>query len=190
MKGISKMAMTKEESIALAEKLSKKYKEYEDIRKEIDDNKQELARPVNLEHKPHAAFKFFWPFLVAAAASMMFFYFLMLIAGAVVLAGLFALMVLISPIVLLLVGSTRARRLRDELNSREVNEIREKKKRIKDLTDRNEELEPKCAEIKKELDEYEELIPMDSRNSARMDKALKLLQTGKAENFSQALEML
>ena len=184
------MDMTKEESIALAEKLSRKYKEYEDLRKEIDDNKHELARPVNLEHKPHAAFKFFWPFLVAAAGSMMFFYFLMMIAGAVALMGLFALLTLISPIVLLLVGSTRARRLRDELNSAEINEIREKKKRIKDLTDRNNELEPKCAEIKKELDEYKELIPMDSRSSAKMDKALKLLQTGKAENFSEALGML
>ena len=182
--------MTKEESIALAEKLSRKYKEYEDLRKEIDDNKHELARPVNLEHKPHAAFKFFWPFLVAAAGSMMFFYFLMMIAGAVALMGLFALLTLISPIVLLLVGSTRARRLRDELNSAEINKIRERKKRIKDLTDRNIELEPKCAEIKKELDEYKELIPIASRSSARMEKVLKLLQTDKAGNFNEALEML
>ena len=182
--------MTKEESIALAEKLSRKYKEYEDLRKEFDDNKQELSRPVNLEHRPHAAFKFFWPFLVAAAGSMMLFCFLMMIAGALTLVGLFALLTLISPIVLLLVGSIRARRLRDELNSAEINVIREKKKRIKDLTDRNNELEPKCAEIKKELDEYKELIPMDSRSSAKMDKALKLLQTGKAENFSEALGML
>ena len=184
------MDMTKEESIALAEKLSRKYKEYEDLRKEIDDNKHELARPVNLEHKPHAAFKFFWPFLVAAAGSMMFFYFLMMIAGAVALMGLFALLTLISPIVLLLVGSTRARRLRDELNSAEINEIREKKKRIKDLTDRNNELEPKCAEIKKELDEYKELIPMDSRSSAKMESIIKLIRAGKAENFSEALGMM
>ena len=121
---------------------------------------------------------------------MMFFYFLMMIAGAVALMGLFALLTLISPIVLLLVGSTRARRLRDELNSAEINEIREKKKRIKDLTDRNNELEPKCAEIKKELDEYKELIPMDSRSSAKMESIIKLIRAGKAENFSEALGMM
>ena len=182
--------MTKEESIELAEKLSKKYKEYEDLRQELEDNKAELSRPANLEHRPHAAFKFFWPYLIAAAGSMMLFYFLMLIAGAVVLAGLFALLVLISPIVLLIVGSTRARRLRDELNSQEVNEIRERKKRIKDLTDRNNELIPKIEEMKKELDEYKDQVPMDSRTSAKMDRVLKLIQAGRAEDFSSALEML
>ncbi len=182
--------MTKDESIALAEKLSRKYKEYEDIRQEIDDNKHELSRPVNLEHKPHAAFKFFWPFLIASAASILFFYFLVLIAGSVPLMIIFSILELVSPVVLLIVGGTRARRLRDELNSREINQIRTRKKRIKDLTDRNIELEPKCAEIKKELDEYKELIPIASRSSARMEKVLKLLQTDKAGNFNEALEML
>jgi len=182
--------MTKEESIELAEKLRKKYKEYESLRKEIDENKHELSRPVNLEHRPHAAFKFFWPFLIVAAGSVMFFYFLALIAGVLPLMILFVILEIVSPVVILIIAGKRARRLRDELNSREINQIRTRKKRIKDLTDRNGELEPKCAEIKKELDEYKELIPIPSRTSAKMEKVLTLLKTGKAEDFSSALEML
>lgn len=189
MKGLRDIVMTKEESIAFAENLCRKYKDYEDICRQIEDNKAELKRPVSLEHKPHAAFKFFWPFLIAAAASMTTLYFLALISGRV-LQLIFALLALIVPVVLLICGGTHARRLRDELNTKEVNAVRTRKKRIKDLTDLNEELTARSKEMKTELDVYKDTVPMDCRTSAKMERVITLLKSGRAEDFSDALSKL
>ena len=181
--------MTKEESIALAENLCRKYKEYEETCRQIEDNKAELKRPSNLEYKPHAAFKYFWPFLIAAAASMTTLYCFALISGRV-LQLIFALLTLIVPVALLIGGGSHARRLRDELNTKELNAVRTRKKRIKDLTDLNEELIASSKEIKTELDVYKDTVPMECRTSAKMERVITLLKSGRAEDFSDALSKL
>ena len=73
---VDRPAMTKEESIALAEKLSKDYKTLERLNKDISDNETILSRPADYQFRPHSAFKFFWPYLIYAAIAFWILYFL------------------------------------------------------------------------------------------------------------------
>ena len=64
--GAPKPKMSKEDSIALAEKLTHEYKALEKLRTQISDNETILKRPVDGSYAQHAAFKFFWPFFIYA----------------------------------------------------------------------------------------------------------------------------
>ena len=62
-------AMTKEESIALAEKLSDEYGELEKLQQELNENLSVISKPMPTP-KHHAAFKFFWPYMVGAVVTV------------------------------------------------------------------------------------------------------------------------
>ena len=67
------VSMSKEESIAFAEMLSKEYGELEKMSTEINENKTVISQPIpSVKH--HAAFKFVWPYLVAAVVALNVFY--------------------------------------------------------------------------------------------------------------------
>ena len=58
--------MSKEESIALAEKLRDEYSAIERLQREINDNQTALKKPVVLSGKRYSMFRFFWPFFIYA----------------------------------------------------------------------------------------------------------------------------
>ena len=184
--------MTKEESIAFADKLISEYKKLEKISQEIEDNEHQMNRPIESYPKQHAAFKYFWPFLIYAAVSFTGFY---------ILAGLFGrssagltmvllLLALASIPFFLIYGGIRARRIRDELNSAEISFLNNKKDHLEDLRKENSILKTKQRTMLKDIKEHEAMLPPSLRSSAQISKAKILIQSGKAEDFADAVEKM
>ena len=182
----------KEESLAFADKLFKKYKDLERTNKEIEDVRMRLAIPVESTPKQHAAFRYFWPFLVYAAVSFGIFYTIgtLLTYASAVTGALFMLIGLISIPVLLITGGVRAVRYREEMNAGEYrNHIRRKEQQELDKKN-SDTLYKKRQRAMDDLKKYDPIIPRDLRNSAAMSKVKVLMQAGKAENFTEAIEIL
>ena len=184
--------MTKEESIAFADKLISEYKKLEKISQEIEDNEHQMNRPIESYPKQHAAFKYFWPFLIYAAVSFTGFY---------ILAGLFGrssagltmvllLLALASIPFFLISGGIRARRIRDELNSAEISFLNNKKDHLEDLRKENSILKTKQRTMLKDIKEHEAMLPPSLRSSKEISKAKILIQSGKAEDFADAVEKM
>ena len=188
---VDRPAMTKEESIALAEKLSKDYKTLERLNKDISDNETILSRPADYQFRPHSAFKFFWPYLIYAAIAFWILYFLFVfIASGTSSAGVLivGMLCLCSPVILLIVGGVKAFRSREEANAAESEEIRRRKVDNENLKKRTDELRLKRTVITKRLSDYNQIVPPALRTSTRMEKSRVLIQTGKAEDFYDAID--
>ena len=188
---VDRPAMTKEESIALAEKLSKDYKALERLNKDISDNETILSRPADYQFRPHSAFKFFWPYLIYAAIAFWILYFLFIfIASGTSSAGVLivGMLCLCSPFILLIVGGVKAFRSREEANAAESEEIRRRKVDNENLKKRTDELRLKRTVITKRLSDYNQIVPPALRTSTRMEKSRVLIQTGKAEDFYDAID--
>ena len=128
--GALKSKMSKEDSIALAERLTHEYKALEKLRTQISDNETILKRPVDGSYAQHAAFKFFWPYLIYAAVAFWVLYFLFVfIASGTSSAGVLivGMLCLCSPVILLIVGGVKAFRSREEANAAESEAIRRRK---------------------------------------------------------------
>ena len=184
--------MTKEESLAFADKLISEYKKLEKISQEIEDNEHQMNRPIESYPKQHAAFKYFWPFLIYAAVSFTGFY---------ILAGLFGrssagltmvllLLALASIPFFLIYGGIRARRIRDELNAAEMSFLNNKKDHLEDLRKENSILKTKQRTILKDIKEHEAMLPPSLRSSKEISRAKILIQSGKAEDFADAVEKM
>lgn len=183
-------AMSKEESIALAEKLSDLYKSYEKIQKEIEDNKTQISRSDSGPVKQHAAFKFFWPFLIYAVIALNVFYFLAQISSSTGTVLTFLFLALASPVGLLIFGGVTSVRKRDALNQSALEAAHNRRKHMDDLKKETSMLETKRSQKAKELKEYDYLVPATLRNSSSMAKAALILRSNKAEDFNQAIDMI
>lgn len=185
--------MTKEESIALAEKLSGDYGELEKIINEIDENKTIISKPIP-SAKHHAAFKFFWPYLVAAVVTVnvlyIIGYFLSLAARSSTILAIFSFIALIALVVILIVGGKVATTKRDALNYRVDSDVQMQRKKYRDLQTKTDSLQNVYSVKKSKLDKYNDLVPLQFRNSRYMDRVKALLMTGKAEEFSEAVALL
>ena len=187
-------SMTKEESIELAEKLKAEYGAIEKLQRDISDNETVLKRPVNPSGRRHSAFKFFWPFLIYAYLALNIIYIVgALISGANndeggIIASLF--LGLGAAAGLLIFGGIRAGRKRDSLNQALADEEYQMRKRQNDLVNRNNELKTKLTSKKREVSQYTSMIPSKFRTKQYMDRVLMLLQTGRAESFADAINML
>ena len=105
--------MTKEESLAFADKLIAEYRKLEKLDAEIEENNRQIARPIEAYPKQHAAFKYFWPFLIYAAVSCTVFYFLAGLFGrSLGFAAILYLLSLASIPFFLIFGGVRAVRIR------------------------------------------------------------------------------
>lgn len=184
--------MTKEESIAFAEKLSNEYKSYERLKKEIEDNKAQLSRNTDTGMtKTYSAFRFFWPYLIYAVVSLNVCYFIAsLLSDSAGIAIFFLLGALGLPVVFLIVGGTRARRLRDESNRAAIEAAQNRRKHLDDLKTETAALDRKLAKKGAELKEYQSIVPLPYRDSGSMSKVVLLLRANKAENFDEAIQML
>ena len=184
--------MTKDESIAFADKLIAEYKKLEKIDKEIEENDHQISRPIDAYPKQHAAFKYFWPFLIYAAVSCSLFSVLARVfeRGAIGLALIFSLLSIASIPVFLIVGGVRAVRIRNELNAAEVSFQNNKKDHLNELVEENKVLKNKRTIIKNKLKEYDAMLPPSLRSSTQIAKAKLLVQSGKASDFADAVEQL
>lgn len=185
--------MTRDESIELAEKLKKEYNNLERIQKEIDDNNAIISKPVAAV-KRHSAFKFFWPFLVGSVISVnagwILGFILMLAAGSADTFTTFVVIGVILAIVLLIAGGVHAKNQRDGLNYNAELAAKDRYKRHNELTDKNKELKTRYTATKKRLEKYNDLVPREFRTSRHMDRVRLLIQSGKANDFSEAVNSL
>lgn len=179
-------AMSKEESIKLTEQLGTKYHSLEKMQKEIKELTDSLNHSANYQTKRYSAFRFFWPYLVYAAVACTIFYY----ATGLTRSLFFAPLILIVPVILIIVGAVRSRKMREECNYDAANyavtraqKMEEERKRLYELTARE-------ARLRSQMDKYNGIVPVQMRNKSKMLYAKKMLETDKAGNFAEAMAML
>ena len=161
--------MTKEESIALAEKLQKNYSNLDALKDQIERNESQMKSRSSTTVRGSSYFRFFWPWLIVAAVL----YFLI---GFIHNVGFrysadsvqYSLMTVrvLAPIAALILGEVAKLKLANDDNR------------------------TKIARIEKELEEYRDLVPANARTRTAMFKVVSMLKTGKAEDFNDAISKL
>lgn len=187
-------SMSKEESIALAEKLRDEYSAIERLQRELGDNQAALQRPVILSGRRYSTFRFFWPFLIYAYIALNAFY----LIGMIISAGsndetgiAFGFVIgLCAAVGLLIFGGMRAGRKRDMRNEEIAEEEDMIRRRHKDLETRTSEIITKLNNKKRGVSEYQNLVPIRFRSKHYMDRVLVLIQTDRAAGFYEAIDML
>ncbi len=186
--------MSKEESIALAEKLRDEYSAIERLQREINDNQTALKKPVVLSGKRYSMFRFFWPFFIYAYIALYVIYLvgIFISAGINEVDGIIAsLFISIAAAVgLLIFGGIYASRKRDRLNEQLGEEEYMIRKRQRDLETHTAEIMNKLSIKKKGVSEYQNLVPIRFRKKHYMERVLILIQTGRAAGFYEAIDML
>lgn len=191
---VSVPRISKEESIDLANKLIPSYDALEQLKAEIQEKEAVFTAPLPTAPR-HSAFKFFWPFIIVAfaayvIATLIFFAlnvfsetreaatyiggFVGLVAAAAILAG----------------GGAYAKSKRDKLNNIEAAKVYTLRQKNEVLKKETSELKTRCSALKKSISKDEAAIPVRHRNKASMEKALALVQSGRAENLYDALDIL
>lgn len=186
--------MSKEESIALAEKLRDEYSAIERLQREINDNQTALKKPVVLSGKRYSMFRFFWPFFIYAYIALYVIYLvgIFISAGINEVDGIIAsLFISIAAAVgLLIFGGIYASRKRDRLNEQLGEEEYMIRKRQRDLETHTAEIMNKLSIKKKGVSEYQNLVPIRFRKKHYMERVLILIQTDRAAGFYEAIDML
>ena len=186
--------MSKEESIALAEKLRDEYSAIERLQREINDNQTALKKPVVLSGKRYSMFRFFWPFFIYAYIALYVIYLvgIFISAGINEVDGIIAsLFISIAAAVgLLIFGGIYASRKRDRLNEQLGEEEYMIRKRQRDLETHTAESMRKLTIKKKGVSEYQNLVPIRFRKKHYMERVLILIQTDRAAGFYEAIDML
>ncbi len=186
--------MSKEESIALAEKLRDEYSAIERLQREINDNQTALKKTVVLSGKRYSMFRFFWPFFIYAYIALYVIYLvgIFISAGINEVDGIIAsLFISIAAAVgLLIFGGIYASRKRDRLNEQLGEEEYMIRKRQRDLETHTAEIMNKLSIKKKGVSEYQNLVPIRFRKKHYMERVLILIQTDRAAGFYEAIDML
>ena len=175
--------MTKEESIALAEKLQKNYSNLDALKDQIEKNESQMKSRSSTTVRGSSYFRFFWPWLIVAAG-------LYILIGIIHSVGFryssngvqYTLMTLrlLAPIAALILGAILAGVKAQYSAAQEV-------AKLKLANDDN---RTKIARIEKELEEYKDLVPANARTRTAMFKVVSMLKTGKAEDFEDAISKL
>ena len=186
--------MSKEESIALAEKLRDEYSAIERLQREINDNQTALKKPVVLSGRRYSMFRFFWPFFIFAYLALNVIY----IVGIIISAGndnsdgfLASFFIAMAAAVgILIFGGIHASRKRDRLNEQLGEEEYMIRKRQRDLETHTAESMKKLTIKKKGVSEYQNLVPSRFRAKHYMERVLILIRTDRAADFYEAIGML
>lgn len=187
-------SMTREESIALAGKLATEYGALEKLKQEIDEAEAIIKRPLP-EPLRHTAFKFFWPFFIVAGVVYFVVY---LVVAALFIAGgssgdmggtAGGFIGLIAFAATLILGGNYARNKRDNMNLQESMRLQTLRGKIDEMKKKTATLKTKYSTKKKELSEYDDIVPTSRRTKQNMEKAKALLEGGKAENLFDAVRM-
>ena len=192
--GSATAPVSKEESIALAEKLKTEYGAVERLQKEITENETSLKKPLTFSGRRYSAFRFFWPFFIFAYLALNGVFLVGVIASSGSDDGtgitITVLLAFASAIGLLIFGGVRAGRKRDALNEELIEQENHMRQRRREIENKTVELKTKLKNKKQELSEYQSLVPIKFRTKHYMEKVVILLQSDRAENFQDALKAL
>ena len=183
--------MTKEESVALAKRLSKEYAEMEKVKKQIDENEAIISRPVP-EPARHSAFKFFLPFLISAPIAFSVLYsigYIALQSGNRTVNMVFSFLAVLVLAGLLIFGGRWAKNKRDDMNSLEIAKQRTQVGKMDDLKKKTGLLKTKFRTLQNSVKPYDSLVPAECRTSQKMEKVVVLLEADKAKDFTSALKL-
>lgn len=187
--GSAKPKMSKEDSLALAEKLTHEYKTLEKLRSQISDNETIIKRPVDGSYAQHAAFKFFWPFFIYALLSYILVAVLARIFVAKETTGLWVLLLIGVPVGVLIFGGVHSCRKRDILNAEASELARSRRDNADKLRKDTEEMKSKLKLLEQRVSKMDSEIPAHHRNSGHMAKVKTLLEAGKADSLEDALAL-
>ena len=196
--------MTKDESIALAIKLHRGYEETERLENQINKNRIMSTQLAASMPTHYSAFRYFLPFLLASfitiLVSIIPAVFVISIAAfldqanrnnsnayvpyvvVLIIAAIFAMIHLIGGFV----ARNKSRYMNNLETERVAGDIRKSKRLIRE----NEELIAQLDTELTKLSEYDDIVPAKFRNSMKMSEVKKILMSGKAENFTDAINML
>ena len=185
-------SMTREESIALATKLAAEYGALEKLKQEISEAEIIIKRPLP-ETPRHSAFKFFWPFIIIGVVVYIVLYVfiavIFLAGGSDVGAAIAPGIAFVGLGATLAIGGGVARNKRDTLNNQEALRMHYLRGKIEEMKKRTSELKTSYSVKKKSLAEYNAIVPESQRTKARMENVRRLIDSGKADNFYDALKL-
>ena len=179
--------MSKAESISLLEKLASKYGSLERIQKEIKDIEQSIEKTTSYQAKQHSAFKFFWPYMVYSAIAAAVFAVLAFVVYP--LFGVFIAAAYIVPIVLTIVGAVRARHLRERYNNELFNSESNRRRKKREDEERLSQLRSNESSLKKQLEQYDKIVPANMRSKSRLTMAKRMLEMDKVHSFEEAMKL-
>ena len=198
--------MNREESIALANELCMEYRAVKEIQKKIDEN-ETLLREFN-EAKPEhrKLISFFRRYLLIAGIvfvlmlipTFVFSFVIFFIAFESNLPAVYpktaiAILFLINvavPVVIIVCGYRKAKRNLSDLNLKDEEKAAYNKKRTDELMRQTDELRMQKNARQELLRKYDDLIPESLREGETIETLRRLLVAGKAETFSDAVELL
>ncbi len=185
--------MTKEESIALAEKLQKDYANLDALKDQISRNESQIRSRSTHAVKGHSYFRFFWPWPIVAIV-------LYYVIGFIHSVGFiysrdsvqYTLITLrnLIPIIALVAGAIIAGVKKANDSNQVANAQYSAAQEINKLKAANDENKKKIERIEKELEEYSMLVPAKARTRTAMFKVVSMLKTGKAEDFEEAVSKI
>ena len=199
--------MTREDSIALADRLEKDYAKLDKLKKELHQNAKEIDRPYEPRQKMKKGerFGFNWYLVIGILSSIPFLVLALLFyvfafasrwdhkPGEDLYQILSIVMVFLSVAVFLgvqIIGSRKNNAEVLRFNEGVDREIRSREEKMISLKKRNREIEMEIADLQKELSKYDEAVPKHYRTSSFMFQVKKLLQTKKSEDFEEAITLL
>ena len=186
--------MSVEESIAFADKLKTRYAQVEKLEREVTDNEKRIASPLNLNFRQYSFFRFYWKFLVFAAIAFFVLDFITIIVAASGASDGGAIFMLILtfgvPIGILIAGIFVAAKRRDEENYAISLGNEDVKQQRKKLEEKTAELKNTLNARKRDLKQFDDMVPAQYRKSSSMAQVKALLVSGKASSFRDAFRLL
>lgn len=195
--------MTKDESIALAEKLGKEYMSLTQMQAKISEYEDRLSKPVDDSRKHANVFDFFSKCLGGSIITAFILaipgYFWAGMANYIAksngtythdhLIDVIALIVIIFALIHLIGGFVARKRLKD-FNHAEDDRIQADIKLRESMKHDVEELKEMFSKETGKLSEYDSLVPEEYRTYGSMLKVKTFLTSGKAETFEEALDLI
>jgi len=185
--------MTKEESIAFAIKLQKDFTEKSTLEHQIESFKKTIDSPTEITVKKRSFFRFFWPVIPVTVVayfisnSLLNYMVYNLTDKQIMQAINIRYLILIAIVVLgVIIAGVRTKNANKEYEYAVKDDEERKRKLIKDSLD----LKDKLETLNRDLKQNAADIPSEYRNSAAMSKIKLMLQSGKAEDFDDALNQL
>ena len=95
----------------------------------------------------------------------------------------------IVPIVLTIVGAVRARHLRERYNNDLFNSETNRRRKKREDEERLSQLRSNEKSLKKQLEKYDEMVPVNMRNKSRLTMAKRMLEMDKVHSFEEAMKL-
>ena len=191
--------LTAEDSIALAQKLESKYRLLRESEEELADCEKELKRlgPATFKSAPrYSAFRFFWPSLIfsqLAGGGAAIVVLLIAVACGIDSDGLEAiesplkLIIVLVAGVYLIIASIFARKKRDRLNAKIIEDENYQRERRRTLETRIIKIQSDIAYKEQDLRQYDNWIPDRMRNAESIRQARLRIESGELNNLYEAV---